>query len=184
MAKTVVISVQYIYIIWWVRRRYCTRVRPYFHGPQASENTAHPQNLKRIWYIVVPRGHVITLPARIWWRPTYHSPELRNTNLLNFDHKVKSDQLKHRKLYWQLTPSYCTLAYCIRSEGYSTWSQVCVCVCVCVTQHLTLHFVFICATNGTNFLGGGWRSKIKAIFPENASLWSYSVSCWWLHNNN
>ena len=58
----------------------------------------------------------------------------------------------------------------MRSEGYSTWSVclcVCVCVCVCfcvsVTQHLTFH-VIIHATNDTNLLSGGWRSKILSDF--------------------
>jgi len=40
---------------------------------------------------------------------------------------------------------------------------VCVSVCVSVTQHLTFH-VIICATNDTNLLSGGRRSKIKR-FP-------------------
>ena len=55
------------------------------------------------------------------------------------------------------------------SEGYSTWS-VCVCVCVSVTQHLTFH-VIICATNDTNLLSGGWRSKILSDF-----LWKCFVA--------
>ena len=40
---------------------------------------------------------------------------------------------------------------------------VCLSVCVSVTQHLTFH-VFICATNDTNLLGGGWKSKILSNF--------------------
>ena len=37
--------------------------------------------------------------------------------------------------------------------------SVCLSVCVSVTQHLPFH-VIICATNNTNLLSGGWRSKI------------------------
>ena len=54
----------------------------------------------------------------------------------------------------------------MRSEGYSTWSVylcVCLCVCVSVTQHLTFHGI-ISATNDTNLLSGGWRSKILSDF--------------------
>ena len=36
-------------------------------------------------------------------------------------------------------------------------------VCVSVTQHLTFH-VFIHATNDTNLLSGGWRSKVLSDF--------------------
>ena len=40
---------------------------------------------------------------------------------------------------------------------------VCLCVCVSVTQHLTF-YVCIHATNDTNLLGGGRRSKILSDF--------------------
>ena len=57
----------------------------------------------------------------------------------------------------------------MRSEGYGTWS-VCLCVCVSVTQHLTL-YVIIRATNDTNLLSGGWRSKLLSDF-----LWKCFVA--------
>ena len=47
---------------------------------------------------------------------------------------------------------------------------VCVSVCVSVTQHLTFHKV-IRATNDTNLLSGGWRSKILSNF-----LWKCFVA--------
>ena len=40
---------------------------------------------------------------------------------------------------------------------------LCVSVCVSVTQHLTFHAI-IRATNDTNLLNGGWRSKILSDF--------------------
>ena len=61
---------------------------------------------------------------------------------------------------------------------------VCLCVCVSVTQHLTLH-VIICATNDTNLLSCGWRSKILSDF-----LWKCFVAklerfmLAWLHDKS
>ena len=57
-------------------------------------------------------------------------------------------------------------------------------VCVSITQHLTFH-VIICATNDTNLLSGGWRSKILSDF-----LWKCFVAklerflLVWLHDKS
>ena len=58
-------------------------------------NYMQSQNLKQHCQFIGCSKHVITLPAKICWRPT--SPELRTklfeTNLLNFNH-MTTDQLK------------------------------------------------------------------------------------------
>ena len=67
---------------------------------------------------------------------------------------------------WQLTSLLCPFINPRRAcASRVTVLGLCVCVSVCVsvTQHLTLH-VFIRATNDTNLLGGGWRSKILSDF--------------------
>ena len=54
-------------------------------------------------------------------------------------------------------------AHAQRGLQYLVCVSVCVCVCVSVTQHLTFHAI-IRATNDTNLLSGGWRSKILSDF--------------------
>ena len=63
----------------------------------------------------------------------------------------------------------------MRSEGYSTWS-VCLSVCLSVTQHLTFH-VLMHATNNTNLLSGGWRSKSLSDFLWKCFVAKLEVSC-------
>ena len=53
----------------------------------------------------------------------------------------------------------------MRSEGCGTWS-VCLCVCVCYSTSHDYR-----ATNDTNLLSGGWRSKVLSNF-----LWKCFVA--------